>query len=154
MTPAVWGLVRAGAAVLAGLGLTYAAMQVPWTTSLSPATSGAAAATATVAPVATNVLICPGPESEGLQGVPPIGGTTTVLAASPPAQVMEGIDVSGTSGNLTVTAEPAQTAVGIHRGAREAGPGSADRSLRRPGRRWWRARCGPRRPADHRRDRG
>ncbi len=106
MSPAVWGLVRAGAAVLAGVGLTYAAVQVPWTTSLSPATSAAAAAaTPTVAPVATNVLICPGPESEGLQGVPAVGGTTTVFAASPPAQVMQGIDVSGTSGTLTVTAD-------------------------------------------------
>lgn len=112
MSPAVWGLVRAGAAVLAGVGLTYAAAQVPWTTSLSPATSGSAAATATVAPVATNVLICPGPESEGLQGVPAVGGTTTVFAASPPAQAMQGIEVSGGTGNLTVTAEPAQTPVG------------------------------------------
>ena len=35
MRPAVWGLVRAGAAVVAGVGLTYAAVQVPWTTSVS-----------------------------------------------------------------------------------------------------------------------
>ncbi|MEP6648918.1 MAG: DUF5719 family protein [Lapillicoccus sp.] len=113
MSPALWGLVRAGAAVVAGLGLTYAAVQVPWTATLSSEVPGAAAATATLAPVASAVLSCPGPESEGLQGVPPVAGTTTVLAATPPAQVMQGVDVAGTSGTLTVTATPAGTQVGV-----------------------------------------
>ena len=112
MTPAVWGLVRAGAAVVAGVGLTYAAMQVPWTTSLSADTPTAAAATATVAPVSSNLLSCPGPESEGLNGVPAVKGSTTVIAASPPTQAMQGIDVAGTTGSLTVTATPANTPVG------------------------------------------
>jgi len=112
MRPAVWGLVRAGAAVVAGVGLTYAAVQVPWTTSVGPDTPTSAAATATLAPVATTVLSCPGPESEGLNGVPAVAGTTTALAASPPAQVLQGVDVAGSTGTLTVTANPAGTPVG------------------------------------------
>jgi len=112
MRPAVWGLVRAGAAVVAGVGLTYAAVQVPWTTSVGPDTPTSAAATATLAPVSTTVLSCPGPESEGLNGVPAVAGTTTALAASPPAQVLQGVDVAGSTGTLTVTANPAGTPVG------------------------------------------
>ena len=112
MRPAAWGLVRAGAAVVAGVGLTFAAVQVPWTTSVGPDTPTSAAATATLAPVATTVLSCPGPESEGLNGVPAVAGTTTALAASPPAQVLQGVDVAGSTGTLTVTANPAGTPVG------------------------------------------
>jgi hypothetical protein len=112
MTPVMWGLVRAGAVVIAGVGLTCAAVQVPWTTTLSPESSPAAAATATLAPVSSTVLSCPGPESEGLSGVPAVRGTTTVFAASPPPQVMEGMDVAGTAGTLTVTAQPAGAPIG------------------------------------------
>ncbi len=112
MSPAIWGLVRAGAAVVAGVGLTYAAMQVPWTTSLAPEVPTSAAATASVAPVASAVLSCPGPESEGLTGVPAVAGTTTAFAASPPAQVLQGVEVAGSSGTLTVTANPAGAPVG------------------------------------------
>ena len=112
MTPARWGLARAGTAVLVGVGLTYAAMQVPWTASLTPDPSSPAAATASLAPVSSSLLSCPGPESEGLAGVPPVAGTTTVLAASPPPSVLQGVEVAGTSGSLTVTSNPAGTAVG------------------------------------------
>ena len=103
MTPAAWGLVRAGTAVLAGVGLTLAAMQVPWTATLAPEASSPAAATASLGPVSSNLLSCPGPESEGLQGVAPVAGSTTVLAASPPASVLQGVEVAGDSGTLTVT---------------------------------------------------
>lgn len=112
MTPARWGLVRAGSAVLAGVGLTYAAMQVPWTATLTTEASSPAAVTASVAPVSSNLLSCPGPESEGLPGVPAVAGATMVLAASPPASVLQGVDVAGTSGSLTVTSNPAGTPVG------------------------------------------
>lgn len=112
MTPAAWGLVRAGTAVLAGIALMYAALEVPWTASLTPDPSSPAAATASLAPVSSNLLSCPGPESEGLSGVPAVAGTTTVLAASPPPSVMHGVEVAGTSGSLTVTSNPAGTAVG------------------------------------------
>ena len=113
MTPARWGLVRAGTAVVAGVGLTYAAMQVPWTATLTPETSSPAAAAASLAPVSSNLLSCPGPESEGLQGVGAVAGSsTTVLAASPPASVLPGVEVAGTPGMLTVTGNPAGTPVG------------------------------------------
>jgi Family of unknown function (DUF5719) len=112
MTPAGWGLVRAGTAVLVGVGLTYAAMQVPWTATLTPEASSPAAATTSLGPVSSALLSCPGPESEGLPGVPPVAGTTTVLAASPPASVMEGVPVAGSTGSLTVTSNPAGNPVG------------------------------------------
>ena len=112
MTPAAWGLVRAGTAVLAGVGLTLAAMQVPWTATLTPEASSPAAATASLGPVSSNLLSCPGPESEGLQGVAPVAGSTTVLAASPPASVLQGVEVAGDSGTLTITTNPAGTPVG------------------------------------------
>jgi Family of unknown function (DUF5719) len=122
--PAVWGLVRAGAAVVAGVGLTYAAVQVPWTASLAADAPTTPAVSASQAPVTSAILSCPGPESEGLTGVPAVAGTTTVLAASPPAQVMQGVEVSGTTGTLAVTAEPAGTPVGtaIVRGGVVQGP--------------------------------
>ena len=111
-------------------------------------------ATATVAPVATNVLICPGPESEGLQGVPPSAGRRR---CSPPARRPRSCRAStcpAASGNLTVTAEPAQTAVGSteERGKLVQGPLTGASVGQVVGA--WRARCGSRRPADHRRDRG
>lgn len=112
MSPAIWGLVRAGAALVAGVGLTYAAVQVPWTANLGGDAAATNAATATVAPVSSSVLSCPGPETEGLAGVPAVPGTTTVIAASPPAQVMQGVDVAGTAGSLAVTATPGGTSVG------------------------------------------
>jgi hypothetical protein len=124
MNSAGWGLVRAGAAVVAGVGLTYAAMEVPWTTSLGGDVAATSAATATVAPVTSAVLSCPGPETEGLTGVPAVAGETTVLATSPPAQVLQGVDVAGTTGTLAVTADPAGTQVGTSdaRGGLVQGP--------------------------------
>ncbi|MEP6631028.1 MAG: DUF5719 family protein [Lapillicoccus sp.] len=112
MTSAWWGIARAGVVVVAGVGLTYAATELPGTVSLTPAVEKAALQPAALAPVTSNSIGCPGPETEGLQGVPPVAGTTTVYATSPPSEALEGVDVGTSQGSVSLAAVPAGTALG------------------------------------------
>ena len=63
-------------------------------------------------PVTTNSIGCPGPETEGLQGVPPVAGTTTVYAAGPPSEALQGVDVGTGPGSVSLAAVPAGTELG------------------------------------------
>lgn len=112
MTSAWWGLGRSAVVVAAGAGLTYAAMSLPGTVSLTPTVERVAAPQAQVAPVSSAALSCPGPETEGLQGVPAVPGTTTVYAASPPAEALQGVPVGSGSGTVAVATTPAGAALG------------------------------------------
>lgn len=112
MRPSGWGLTRAGIAVLSAGGIVYAAVQVPGTVSLTPAVDRPSSTVATLAPVVSSALSCPGPETEGLAGVPAIKATTTVYAASPPPQVLEGLRLAAGTGSVTVTGKPADTQLG------------------------------------------
>ena len=107
MTSAWWGIARSAVVVVAGAGLTYAAMSLPGTVSLTPAVERVAAPQAQAGPVSSAALSCPGPETEGLQGVPAVPGTTTVYAASPPTQALEGVAVGSGSGVVSVVTAPA-----------------------------------------------
>lgn len=54
----------------------------------------------------TASLVCPGPETEGLAGVPAVaGGTTTVLAATAPAAAVQGM-VTPAAGQLSTRGLP------------------------------------------------
>ncbi len=112
MSSAWWGIGRAAVVVAAGVGLTYAATELPGTVSLTPAVEKAALQPASDTPVTAASVTCPGPETEGLQGVPAVAGTTTVYAASPPTEALQGVDVGAAAGTVSVTAVPAGTAVG------------------------------------------
>ena len=112
MTSAWWGVGRSAFVVAAGAGLTYAAMSLPGAVSLTPAVERVVAPQAQVAPVSSAALSCPGPETEGLQGVPAVAGTTTVYAASPPAEALQGVAVGSGSGTVSVTTAPAGEALG------------------------------------------
>lgn len=112
MSSAWWGVSRAAAAVLAGSGFVYAAAQVPGTVSLTPAEDQPSVAAATSAPVSASSLTCPGPETEGLPGVPAVKGTTTVYAASPPVEALRGIAVGPGSGSVSIAASPSGTNLG------------------------------------------
>jgi hypothetical protein len=102
-------LVRTVLAVAVGAGLVVAAASLPGTATIG--TTGTAqstpSASASVVPVRLTELTCPGPETEGIPGVPAVsGGTSTVLAAAAPAEAIGGLGVGTSPGSLTVTARP------------------------------------------------
>jgi hypothetical protein len=110
VTPAWWSVARAGVVVLAGTALAYTAVEVPGTVNLAPAMERADLSALSSAAVATASLSCPGPETEGLPGVPAVAATTTVYASAPPAQVLG--DQGAAAGSLTVTSSPSNSPVG------------------------------------------
>ena len=94
-------LVATTAGVVAAVGLVPGRILLDAAAEASPTvtTQGVALQTAT--------LWCPGPETEGLAGVPAVpGGTTTVLAATAPTAALIGTPVADGSGLLTVKSAP------------------------------------------------
>lgn len=112
MTPAWKSAVRAAATVLAGGGLVVAAGSVPGTVSLRGPLTTVADNAPRLVPVQSAALSCPGPETEGLQGVAAIAGTSTVVAATAPAEALNDVAVSSGPGALQVRAMPAATMLG------------------------------------------
>ncbi|MDQ2783287.1 MAG: DUF5719 family protein [Actinomycetota bacterium] len=104
MRPPWWGLARGVVVVAVGGGLVWAATNVSGTLSLTPAVEQVAAPQSALVPVASSALSCPGPETEGLAGVPAVAGTTTVYAASPPAAAMTGLAAVPEAGSVALTA--------------------------------------------------
>ncbi len=97
------GVVRALAVVAVGAGLVVGASRVPGVAQLAPVASAAAPGLPEVRPVSSASLTCPGPETEGLAGVPSAGGTTTVLAATAPTTTLGGVSPVDGPGRLQVT---------------------------------------------------
>jgi hypothetical protein len=112
MTSVWWGLARSALVVAGGAGLTYAAMSLPGTVSFTPSVERVAAPQAQVGPVSSGALTCPGPETEGLEGVPAVAGSTTAYAASPPAEALQGVDVGSGNGTVSLSTSPAGAALG------------------------------------------
>jgi len=95
---------RALAVVAVGAGLVVGASRVPGVAQLAPVVAADAPVRPQVRPVASASLTCPGPETEGLAGVPSAGGTTTVLAATAPTTTLGGVSAVDGPGRLQVTA--------------------------------------------------
>ncbi len=106
MTRAWAGPVRAAAVLLTGVGLVVAAAQVPATATLGLPAAAATSQPPRVVPVASADLTCPGPETEGLEGIPGTAGTSTVLAATPPAEALAGVGLPAGTGSVVVTTTP------------------------------------------------
>lgn len=106
------GAVRAVATVLAGGGLVVAAGQVPGTLSLGRAAPPASDAAPQLVPVQSAMLSCPGPETEGLQGIAAIAGTSTVAAAVAPMEALKAVTLGTGPGALRIRAMPAGTVLG------------------------------------------
>lgn len=99
-------IVRAGALGAAGGGIVLAASLSSGQVQLGALGAAAAESRPTGSPVRTASLVCPGPETEGLAGVPPVtGGTTTILAASAPTAILSGLVPPG-AGRLSARVLP------------------------------------------------
>lgn len=107
MTRTWVGPTRAVLVTLAAAGLVVGAARVPGTTTLTTPTSASPPAAGEVRPVTSATLTCPGPETEGLDAVPAVAGTSTVLAATAPAAALGKTTPSSTAGALTLTSRPA-----------------------------------------------
>lgn len=106
------GVVRAVATVLAGGGLVAAAAQVPGTLSLGGPVTPVVSAAPRLVPVQSAALSCPGPETEGLQGIAAIAGTSNVATAVAPMEALKGVTPGTGPGALQVRAMPAATVLG------------------------------------------
>ncbi len=94
-----------GGAAAATVALTIA----PWQIVVGDPATGApsTAASPHLVPLRAASLHCPGPETEGLAGVPPVtGGTTMVYAATAPAAALDNVALADGPGVLAVTATP------------------------------------------------
>jgi len=93
---------RALVVVAAAAGLVLTAGALPHTIELR-ATAAVTPAEAAVVPVRQSALVCPGPETEGVAGVPAVtGGTTSVLATTAADAALGGIGTSTEPGRLTL----------------------------------------------------
>ncbi len=106
------GALRAVVTVLAGGGLVVAAAQVPGTVSLGGAVAPVVDVGPQLVPVPFATLSCPGPETEGLQGVPPTPGTLSVAAALAPVEALKDVRLGTGPGALQVVVRPAATVLG------------------------------------------
>jgi hypothetical protein len=89
MRPIAWGISRVVGTVGLAVGVLVGAGTVPMlqlsslpTPSLTPHPSPS------IVPVTSALLLCPGPQTEGLTGVPVTRGTTTVYAAAAPEALL------------------------------------------------------------------
>ncbi|MBK8469042.1 MAG: DUF5719 family protein [Candidatus Phosphoribacter sp.] len=72
------------------------------------APAGATGPTST--PVRTTVLVCPGSETDGISGLPPVPpGVTTVFAASAPSEALVGVPTVADDGAVTLRVQPSGT---------------------------------------------
>ncbi|HMT31561.1 MAG TPA: DUF5719 family protein [Dermatophilaceae bacterium] len=95
----------AGAGAVAG-GIVFAGSAASGQVHFGAPVVAAAPSTPVGIPVRTASLVCPGPETEGLAGVPAVaGGTTTVLAATAPAAAVQGM-VTPAAGQLSTRGLP------------------------------------------------
>ncbi len=113
------GATRAGLTVGAGLALVVAAAQVPGTVALGGSTASVTPPPPQLVPVQSATLSCPGPETEGLVGIPAVSGVTTVSAASAPIEALKGLTLNPGPGTLVLQGMPggAQLARTEKRGA-------------------------------------
>jgi hypothetical protein len=113
MTAASWtGAVRAFATLAVGAGLVVAADQVPGTYSVGAPVAPVVERAPELVPVTSVSLTCPGPETEGLPGIAPVAGTSTVAAALAPAEALQGITLPAGPGALQVRAMPGAAVLG------------------------------------------
>ncbi|MEI2826969.1 MAG: DUF5719 family protein [Dermatophilaceae bacterium] len=94
-----------GAAALASVALSVA----PWQVVVRAPQDGASSSAPHLVPLRSAALHCPGPETEGLAGVPAVaGGTTTVYAAAAPAAALDQVMVVEGAGLMSVSATSAE----------------------------------------------
>ncbi|MGB8380834.1 MAG: DUF5719 family protein [Dermatophilaceae bacterium] len=104
------GVGRALVVVAAAAAVTTAATLLPGTFRVGGAAAASSAASASAVPVQLANVTCPGPETEGVAGVPAVaGGSSTVHAATAPAEALAGLVSTSGEGELSVRGMPADT---------------------------------------------
>ncbi len=89
MKPLWWGIGRVVGVVGLAVGVLVGVASVPpLQLSSLPAPEPSPSAGPSLVPVTSTVLLCPGPQTEGLAGVPVTSGVTTVYAASVPDDLL------------------------------------------------------------------
>lgn len=97
-----------GAAALATVALSVS----PWHVVVHPADMVAAGASSHVVPLRAASLHCPGPETEGLAGVPAVtGGASMIYAAAAPTAALDQVPTVDGEGQLTLRATSSDQAL-------------------------------------------